>query len=284
MRIHFAIPSKQTEGFISGVGKKSMSYIEKKYNSKILEVFDELANIEQDILKLFTYKSIKYSDKVAKLCALSNKSINLILKKYYPEIKQISDKLRIKSRLKFYYDLLDKMTHYIRCVEEFQKLDDHYYDAIIEFIEDKENLISGKYKDISSHELTVFYDKKTREELEQVLLEKIELGSKQFFTLGSLEEEIKKIARIAGAEGVTILNNEEMLKRAEFIANPRAIIQYSVYSRDEELLKDIGRELKEYLNSKGYEALILLLEITDLTLEQEFLAGSVITNANLNPD
>ena len=261
-----------------------MSYIEKKYNSKISEVFDELANIEQDILKLFTYKSIKYSDKVAKLCALSNKNINLILKKYYPEIKQISDKLRIKSRLKFYYDLLDKMTHYIRCVEEFQKLDDQYYDGIIEFIENKEHLISGKYKEISSNELTVFYDKKTREELERVLIEKIETGSKQFFTFGSLEAEIKKIARIAGADKIAILNNEEILKRAEFISNPRAIIHYSVYSTDEELLKEIGRELKEYLVSKGYEAIILLLEITDKTQEREFVTGSVITSAKLIPD
>ncbi|MFX0008985.1 MAG: hypothetical protein ACFE9R_01615, partial [Candidatus Hermodarchaeota archaeon] len=95
-----------------------MSYIEKKYNSKILEIFDELTALEQDILKLFEFKSIEYSDKVAKLCALSTNKINLILKKYYPEIKQISDKLRIKSRLKFYFDLIDKMTHYIRCVEE----------------------------------------------------------------------------------------------------------------------------------------------------------------------
>ena len=261
-----------------------MSYIEKKYNSKISDVFDELAKIEQEILKLFTYKSIKYSDKVAKLCALKNKSINLILKKYYPEIKQISDKLRIKSRLKFYYDLLDKLTHYIRCVEEFQKIDDQYYDAIIKFIENKEQLISGKYREISSNELTVFYDKKTREDLERVLAEKIELGSKQFFTFGSLEAEIKKIARIAGADDVAIFNDEEMLKRAEFIDNPRAIIHYSLYSTDEEVLKEIGREIKEFLVLKGYEAIILLLEITDLTLEQEFLTGSIITNANLNPD
>ena len=260
-----------------------MSYIEKKYRNKITEVFDDLSAIEQDILRLLTHKSIKFSDKIAKLCALCTKKVNLILKKYYPEIKQINDKLRIKSRLKFYYDLIDKLTHYIRCVEEFQKLDDQYYETIIKFIEEKESLILGKYKDISSHELTVFYDKKTREELEKVLAEKIELGSKQFFTLGSLEEEIKKIARIAGAEEVTILTNEEILKRAEFIANPKAIIQYSVFFRDEELLKSIGRELKEYLSSKGYEAMILILEIADLTLEQEFLAGSIITNANLNP-
>ena len=261
-----------------------MSYIEKKYSNKITEVFDDLASIEHDILQLFNDKSIAFSDKIAKLCALCTNKVNVILKKYYPEIKQIDDKLRIKSRLKFYFDLIDKLTHYIRCVEEYQKLDEQYYDAIIEFFEDKETLISGKYTDISSHELTVFYDKKTREELENVLIEKVESGSKQFFTLGSLEEEIKKIARIVGAEEVSILNDKEMLKRAEFIANPRAIIQYSVYFRDEELLKDIGRELKEYLSSKGYEAIIILLEITDLTLEQEFLAGSVITNANLNPD
>jgi len=261
-----------------------MSYIEKKYRNKITEVFDDLSAIEQDILRLLTHKSIKFSDKIAKLCALCTKKVNLVLKKYYPEIKQINDKLRIKSRLKFYYDLIDKLTHYIRCVEEFQKLDDQYYETIIKFIEEKESLILGKYMDISSHELTVFYDKKTREELEKVLAEKIELGSKQFFTFGSLEEEIKKIARIAGAEEVTILTNEEILKRAEFIANPKAIIQYSVFFRDEELLKSIGRELKEYLSSKGYEAMILILEIADLTLEQEFLAGSIITNANLNPD
>ncbi len=261
-----------------------MSYIEKKYRNKITEVFDDLSAIEQDILRLLTHKSIKFSDKIAKLCALCTKKVNLILKKYYPEIKQINDKLRIKSRLKFYYDLIDKLTHYIRCVEEFQKLDELYYETIIKFIEEKESLILGKYKDISSHELPVFYDKKTREELEKVLAEKIELGSKQFFTLGSLEEEIKKIARIAGAEEVTILTNEEILKRAEFIANPKAIIQYSVFFRDEELLKNIGRELKEFLTTKGYEAMILILEITDLTLEKEFLAGSIITNANLNPE
>ena len=261
-----------------------MSYIEKKYNNKISEIFDDLTKLEQDILELFNYKSIKYSEKVAKLCALSNKSINLILKKYYPEIKRIDDKLRIKSRLKFYYDLIDKMTHYIRCVEEFQKLDDQYYETIIDFINEKENLISGKYKEISSHELTVFYDKKTREDLERILAEKIESGSKQFFTFGTLEAELKKIARIAGADDVAIFKNEEILKRAEFINNPNAIIHYSVYSTDEVLLKKIGRELKEYLISKGYEAIILLLEIADLTLEREFLSGSIITSANLNPD
>ena len=261
-----------------------MSYIEKKYNTKITEVFDDLSAIEQDILRLLINKSIAFSDKIAKLCALCTKNVNLILKKYYPEIKRIDDKLRIKSRLKFYYDLIDKLTHYIRSVEEFQKLDDYYYEIIIDFIEEKEDLISGKYTDISSKELTVFYDKKTREDLERVLIEKIESGSKQFFTFGSLEEELKKIARIAGADSISIIDNEEMLKRSEFINNPRAIIYYSVYSTDEELLKTIGRKLKEFLVSKGYEAIILLLEISDYSTDRDYLTGSVITNAKLVPD
>jgi hypothetical protein len=235
-----------------------MSYIEKKYNNKISEVFDELTRLEQDILELFNYKSIRYSEKVAKLCALSNKNINLILKKYYPEIKQISDKLRIKSRLKFYYDLIEKLTHYIRCVEEFQKLDDQYYETIIDFINDKENLISGKYKEMSSHELTVFYDKKTREDLERVLIEKVEARSRQFFTFGALEEELKKIARMAGADTVTIIDNEEMIKRSKFIDNPNAIIHYSVYSTDEELLKKIGRELTKAVPFPIFSSLFLL--------------------------
>ncbi len=261
-----------------------MSYIEKKYSNKITEVFDDLSGIEQDILRLFTNKSIEFSDKIAKLCALCTKNVNLILKKYYPEIKQIDDKLKIKSRLKFYYDLIDKLTHYIRCVEEFQKLDDKYYETIIDFIEEKENLISGKYTDISSKELTVFYDKKTREDLERVLIEKVESGSRQFFTFGSLEGELKKIARIAGADSVTIIDNEEIIKKSEFINNPKAIIHYSIFSTDEELLKNIGRELKEYLISKGYEAIILLLEISDYSTDRDYLTGSVITNAKLVPD
>ena len=261
-----------------------MSYIEKKYHNKITEVFDDLFAIEQDILLLLTHKSIKFSDKIAKLCALCIKNVNLILKKYYPEIKQIDDKLKIKSRLKFYYDLIDKLTHYIRRVEEFQKLDDQYYETIIDFIEEKENLISGKYRNISSKELTVFYDKRTREDLERVLIEKIESGSKQFFTFGSLEAELKKIARIAGADSISIIDDEEMMKRSEFINNPKAIIHYSVFSADEELLKNIGRELKEYLVSKGYEAIILLLEISDYSTDRDYLTGSVITNARLVSD
>ena len=139
-----------------------------------------------------------------------------------------------------------------------------------------------------TEQLLKLLEERGKKALEQarktVLEEKIEMGSKQFFTYGSLEAEIKKIARIAGADEVAIFNNEEMLRRAEFINNPRAIINYSVYYKDEELLKEIGRELKEYLISKGYEAVILLLEINDLTLNREFLTGSVITNANLIPD
>ena len=93
-----------------------MSYIEKKYKSNIFEVFKELSELEKDILNLLHHKSISYTDKIAKLCALCNKKINIILSKYYSEIKNIDDKLDIKVFLKFYYDLIDKLTDLVRNV------------------------------------------------------------------------------------------------------------------------------------------------------------------------
>ena len=45
--------------------------------------------------------------------------------------------------------------------------------------------------------------------------------------------------------------------------------------------------LEKYRNffiTKGYRALILILEIADLSIEQEFLTASIITDAKLNPD
>jgi len=84
-----------------------MSYIEKKYRGKIFELFDDTINLEVDILELFKQKSIQISDKIAKLCSLCNKNINLILSKYYPEIKEMDDKLYIKAYLKFRYNMIE---------------------------------------------------------------------------------------------------------------------------------------------------------------------------------
>jgi hypothetical protein len=76
------------------------------------------------------------------------------------------------------------------------------------------------------------------------------------------------------------------LQEHEFniIDNPSSVIHYSIFDEDEEKLKNIGRELREYLNSKGYQAAILLVEFSDLITENEVLAGSIITDAKLLPD
>ena len=197
----------------------------------------------------------------------------------------MNDKLDIKSTLKFYYDLLDKLTDLIRNIEDFQKIDDKYYETFIDFILDKEGLISGKYRQICSQELTAFYDKKTRDHLEEILAEKFARNEKQFFAMGPLEEEIKKIGKIAGADEVTILPAQLMhLKELQIIENPQSIINYSILDDDEEILKNIGREIRDFLTSKGYNAVIMVVELTDLTTEREALTANIITNAKLLPD
>jgi hypothetical protein len=210
--------------------------------------------------------------------------VNLILKKYYPEIKEIDDKLHIKSILKFYFDLIDKLTDFIRNVEYFNKLDENYYNSMIKFLLEKEELISGIYREISTRELTTFYDKATRDNLEKILEMKLQNKSREFFTFGSLEEEIKKIAKVNGANQIQLLRYRDILKDSDLISDPRTIINYIVYSDDEEKLKNIGIEIKSYLVSKGFEAMILILEASDIIEEREGLIGSIITNAKLFSD
>jgi len=247
----------------------NFSYIEKKYLEKIFQNFEELKSVENSTLQLLNQKSLIVADQIAKDCAECNKKINLILKKYYPEIKQLNDKLIIKSHLNFYFDFIDKLTDFIRNVENFSKLDDKYYDSIIKFIRDKENLISGKYRKICSQELTSFYDQNTRENLEKLLAEKLDKKSREFFTFGSLEEEIKKIAKIAGADELTIVpvqNNESSgLKLAQ------SIIRFKVKSNENtDKYGRIGMELENYLKSKKYNV---------IRKERE-----IITSAKLLPD
>lgn len=262
-----------------------MSYIEEKYKNKINEIFrKELPQWEEYLLELFTKKSITIGDNVAKTCSEVNKNVNLILKKYYPEINEIDDKLEIKSQLKFYYDLLDNLTDFIRNIESFQKLDEQYYDSLIDFINDKENLISGKYKAICIQELTAFYDKRSRDNLENILAEKLERRERQFFAIGPLEEEIKKIGKAAGAREISIFSAEER-KMGKFyvIDNPKSVINYTILSDDEEKLKNIGREIRTYLRSKGFEAELLIVEFSDIITEREGLIGTIITDADLLP-
>jgi len=246
-----------------------MSYIEKKYKNKISEILNDLKKIDNDVLELLNHKSIQYTDEIAKLCALCNKQINLILKTYYPEIKSLDDKLEIKSNLKFYFHLIDNLTDFVRNVEEIKKIDEKYYDTIIKFIRDKENLISGKYKAISAQELTAFYDQKTRDNLEKIVAEKFERKTREYFAMGPLEEEIKKIAKISGAKSVVIKVADESYE--EYLESAQSVIIYETFNETGEKGEDnIEKELKKFLESKNYKVLTK--------------SGLIITNAKLLPD
>ena len=246
-----------------------MSYIEKKYKSNIFEIFRELSGLEKDILNLLNHKSIAYADKIAKLCAICNKKINTILGKYYPEIKDLDDKLSIKVYLKFYYDLIDKLTDLVRNIEQFQKLDENYYNSIIDFIINKEILVKGKYREICTKELTSFYDKETRNQIEKILIAKIENKNREYFLMGSLEEEIKKLARSYGAVEVSI----KMAGKDEKALMPDAYSDISYRGKvelDSEEVSKIGERVKDFLESKNYSVFLK--------------ANHVITNAKLLPD
>ncbi|MFX1478299.1 MAG: hypothetical protein ACFFCI_09210 [Promethearchaeota archaeon] len=246
-----------------------MSYIEKKYYNKIREVFEQLSVLDNSLLDQLSRKSVKNINEVAKLCAHFNHNVNLILKKYYPEIKDMEEKLEIKSTLKFYYDLIFKLTDLVRHIENYQKIDQEYYDKLKEFINEKESLISGKYRSICTQELTAFYDKNSRDQLEKVLIEKIERKSRQYFTFGTLEEELKKIAIVAGASSVIISVADSLSK--EDLETAQSIIMYDI-TEDQEYteLNKIGEELKNFLESKNYSCIIK----NDI----------VITDAKLLPD
>ncbi|MFX1322474.1 MAG: hypothetical protein ACFFAQ_12615 [Promethearchaeota archaeon] len=246
-----------------------MSYIEKKYRDKINQIFKELPTLERVLIKTLNQKSVKNIDEIAKLCAEFNKNINLILKKYYPEVKEMNDKLVIKSFLKFYYDLIDKLTDLVRNTENFQKIDQEYYNTLIAFIEDKENLISGKYKAICTKELTAFYDQDSRNNLEKILAEKLKRRSREFFTFGSMEVEINKIASIAGASKIEIKPVGTLDKKE--LDSAQSIINIALDNdQNGEKLHKIGEEIKKFLVSKGYKVV--------------HKPGKVITNAVLLSD
>lgn len=244
-----------------------MAYIEKKYKRKIAEIFEGLIELDNEVLSQFNKKSISCVDDIAKLCAQCNRKINQILKQYYPEIKNLDDKLKIKASLKFYFELIDKLTDFVKNVEQFLKMDDKYYDNLIKFLEEKENLISGKFADISAQELTAFYDKKTRDNLEKILAEKLERKEREYFVIGPLEQEIRKIGKISGAKLISITRPERGHKI--ILNNVESVISYSEGLLDEQIEK-IGNAIKNYLESKKFDALIQ--------------KGSILTNARLLPD
>ncbi len=246
-----------------------MSYIEKKYFQKITEIFDELIESDTKLLELIRYKSFSKVNEIAQVLAALNKKINLILKKYYPEIKALNEKLEIKSTMKFYYDLLHNLTDFVRNVENFKNIDDRYYESLIDFIEKKDYLIKNKYKEIVSRELTSFYDKKSRDNLERILASKLQLKERNYFTFGGLEEEIKKIGILNGASKITFQKIDEELKLKSDIKDANTVIIYEINDNDYSIkLEKITQTIKKYLESKDYEAIIK--------------SNSIITNAKLH--
>lgn len=244
-----------------------MAYIEKKYKTKIAEIFEDLIELDKEILVQFNKKSIVCVDDIAKLCAQCNRMINKILKQYYPEIKELDDKLKIKASLKFYYELIDILTDFVKNVEQFQKIDEKYYEVVIKFIEAKEKLISGKFANISAQELTAFYDKKTRDTLEKILAEKIERKEREYFAIGPLEQELRKMGHISGAKFISITKPQKNQKI--LLDHVESVINYSE-GIDNKQVEKVGEAIKNYLESKKFKVLI-----------QE---GLILTDAKLFPD
>lgn len=279
-----------------------MSYIEEKYYDKILKTFEGLTGVQEKLVKIFEEKSIKRAEEIAKHCSQANKKINLILKKYYPEIKDIDKKLNIKSNLKFYFDLIDKLTDFIRHVENFNKIDDQYFEVMVEFLKNRDSLIEGKYKSLATQELTTFYDKQSRANLEKILEYKLDIHEKNFFTFGSLEQEIKKIGKFKGADFIKGYSMKNFSNEMKSVKNSKyeqlnSIIQFGIFMDVDKVtsflkngqreqfssykenklnnLYSIGEEIIDFLKSKNYKAKNLVERIQELKMVKKPVTSSV---------
>ena len=255
------------------------SFIEKRNRKQIFEIFSQLEPHVEAVKELINQHSMKIVDKIAENLGAVTKYVNQVLK-LYPEIKDMGIKIEIKANLQFYYDLMAKLSDFLRHVEQFHKLHEDYYKVIFEFLEEKEHLIHTKYHQIAQQELIAFYDEGRRERLSHILEQKMAAGEREYFTIGPLEQEIKKIAKIAGADIISIktasslenidpLNPKEILESAESVVNFAVMYdekhiermrlrketdEYIDYKQKahEKLIK-IDAELKDYLQSKGYQ-------------------------------
>jgi hypothetical protein len=237
--------------------------MEENSYQKINSIFGRLSDLERELLRLIGGKEVD----IANITASFNNAINVILKEHYPNIKDLDEKLEIRANLKYYYDLMKILMEIFKNVELYEKIDEKYFDDLHEFIADKEILIAGKYKSISAYELSAFYDENTRDKLESILAAKFEARSRQFFTIGPLEEEIKKIAKVAGADEVEI---SPIVGKKPF-RSARSLIRFDVESEDKrQKLEIIGQELKKYLESKNYRV--------------KFRTNSIFTDAQLLSD
>jgi len=132
---------------------------------EIFAIFNSLETQESELIYIFEKHSIKTTDEIAKSCAHISNSINIILK-LYPGITEMNDKVKIKAHLKFYYELITKLMHFLKSVENFQQISEEYYDQIIEFLENRNILINGKYTSLTKNELDTFYSDEKKKEIE----------------------------------------------------------------------------------------------------------------------
>jgi hypothetical protein len=87
--------------------------------------------------------------------------------------------------------------------------------------------------------------------------------------MGPLESEIKKIAKIRGAEQVSI-HGLDAVDSSELFDGALSIIRYSIASNDTNILNEVGEEIRDFLESKNYLA--------------KLSTGLIITSAKLLPD
>ncbi len=132
---------------------------------EIFAIFNSLETQESELIYIFEKNSIKTTDEIAKSCAIVSNSVNSILK-LYPDITEMNDKVKIKAHLKFYYELITKLMHFLKLVENFQQISEEYYDQIIEFLENRNILINGKYTNLAKNELDTFYSEEKKKEIE----------------------------------------------------------------------------------------------------------------------
>ncbi len=132
---------------------------------EIFAIFNSLETQESELIYIFEKHSIKTTDEIAKSCAIVSNSVNSILK-LYPDITEMNDKVKIKAHLKFYYELITKLMHFLKLVENFQQISEEYYDQIIEFLENRNILINGKYTNLAKNELDTFYSEEKKKEIE----------------------------------------------------------------------------------------------------------------------
>jgi len=139
---------------------------------EIFTIFNSLETQEPELIYILEKHSIKPTDEIAKSCAIISSSINSILK-LYPDITEMNDKIKIKAHLKFYYELITKLMHFLKSIENFQQLSYDYYDQTIEFLERKNFLINGKYTNLAKRELEIFFSEEKRKEMEFFLGKKL---------------------------------------------------------------------------------------------------------------